>query len=561
MKRALFLSLVLLLLVAPLRGDEVTLTNGAVFRGEILKEGPEALVMRTTAGAKLTLPLRQVANIVRAERSPGARLFEEGRRALKRGEQEAAIRLFEQAAASEDPSAVRAAKDELSRLRGGSSSDPSGSDGRARWTGPDPFGRPEPEAIVRELAAAADQGDEQARQRLTARLYERGTAHMSGKRWLDAALDFEQLVIRGEGRYDARTLAAWRTQACENRLRVAREAIRFRNANLARAAAAPVFESPQTPEPLRASAAYFQGRALELANSRDEAIKAYARTVGQLTPSRRDVETYRELARLATVGIKPGPQSPGVGPEWRSVKTKNFSILHSLGRDDPQLGVLFETWRSESAERLGLTQLKGQDRIQVFLYPSREAYLLSEGARTWSTGHATRLQAAHDESEILRVIYFFRSETEVAVARHEIAHILTWDALGERAELPAWAVEGAAIYAEPADVRSRRKVTAARWRTTLDPTREALARMLFPVVKTDREVGEFYVQAGVNFSVLAEQVGVARAFQIALKINTDGPEGALRSGGLDLRRFELAVEEQLGGELPRAKQNDEAKRE
>lgn len=556
-----FLSLLLVGLALTIgRGDEVTLTNGAVFRGEIVKEDGERLILKTTAGAKLTLPRRQIAKISRGEASPGAQLFEAGRRALKRGDRAGALRAFEEAAASDDPSAVRAAKDELSRLRRSEESPEPGSSG-ARWGGPDPFGRPEPEAIMRELAAAADQGDEQARQRFAARLYERGNAHASAKRWLDAALDFEQLVRYGAGHYDERTISAWRALGCENRLRVAREAIRLRNASLALAAAEPVFSSPTTPTGLQASAAYFQGRALELGNRRDEAMGAYSRTLGQLKPSRRDVETYRELARLATVGIKPGPSSPGVGPEWRSLKTQHFSILHSLGSDDPKLGPLFEGWRSESAERLGLAQLKVKDRVQVFLYPSREAYLRSEGARSWSTGHATRLQAAHDESEILRVIYFFRSETEAAVARHEIAHILTWDSLGEKVELPAWAVEGAAIYAEPAELRARRRQQAARWRLTLDPTRQALARMLFPVVKTDREVGEFYVQSGVNFGILADRVGVARAFQVALKINTEGPDAALRTGGLDLRSFEQSVERELGGALPPAPPAQETKSE
>ena len=539
---------------APLvQADEVLLKNGATFEGKILSDDPTRIVLRTTAGAKLTLPRNQIAKVIRKEASEGAELFYAGRRALRRGELEAAMQFFREAAESDDESAVRAAKDELSRLESGGPEQP-GPGGRRvpLKPGEDPFDPPEPEAILRELAAAAKQGDEGARQRYVTRLYERARLHEGAKRYLQAAIDYQRASANAKGLFGQDFTRPWFEASAINRLRVAREAVRQRDSRLGLAAAGPVFDSKLTPRNLLASAAYFMGRSLELANRRGEAIQAYARTFGGTKPSRRDVETYRELARLATVGIKVGPGSPGVGKDWHRVETRHFSILHQLEKLDPNLGQRFEDWREASYKRLQLKNLPHKDRIQVFLYRSREAYLKSEGARSWSAGHATRLQAAHDEDEVLRVMYFFPGPNDASTARHEIAHILTWDSLGEDAELPLWAVEGAAIYAEPDNVRMWRRRRAGQWRKGLAPTRTALSRMLFPVTKNDQDVGRFYVQSGVNFAVLADRIGVAKAFKVALGINTKGPKLALRSGGFDLRSFEAAVEKAIGGALPTA---------
>lgn len=543
-----------LFLASPSSADEVLLKNGATFEGKILSEDKTRIILRTTAGAKLTLPRNQIAKVTRKAVSEGAELFAAGRRALKRGERESALQFFREAAASGDPSAVRAAKEELRRLERGEDL-PSGEGSGRRIPfepGKDPFDPPEPEAILRELRAAAKQGDEGARQRWVGRLYQRAREHEGAKRYLEAAVDYQRASANAKGLFGKDFTQPWFEAAALNRLRVAREAIRQRNARLALAAAGPVLESKLTPRNLLPSAAYFQGRALELANRRGEAIKAYATTFGDVEPSRQDVETYRELARLTTVGIKVGPGSPGVGRDWKRVETRHFSILHQLPKSDPGLGSRFEAWRDAAYQRLQLKNLPPKDRIQVFLYRDREAYLQSEGARSWSAGHATRLQAAHDENEVLRVMYFFPSRNDASTARHEIAHILTWDSLGEKAELPLWAVEGAAIYAEPDNVRMWRRRRAGQWRTGLDPTRTALARMLFPVTKSDQDVGRFYVQSGVNFAVLADRIGVAKAFQVALGINTKGPRLALRSAGLDLRSFEADVEKAIGGALPKA---------
>ncbi|MBL4848880.1 MAG: hypothetical protein JKY65_25435 [Planctomycetes bacterium] len=531
--------------------DEVLLKNGATFEGKILSDSEARIVIRTTAGAKLTLPRKLIAKVIRKDASPGAELFFEGRRALKRGKRARAIEFFRRAAVSKDESAVRASKDELQRLAAGGETTPKARR-RSLKPGEDPFDLPEPEAIVRELTEAADGGDVQARRKLAIRLYQRARVHEGAKRYLEASVDYERAAVRGEGVFEKDDSNSWREAAVQNRLRVARDAIRERSGRLALAAVGPVSESSWVPAGWRASAAYLHGRALELSNRRDEAIKAYAKTFGKTKPSRQDVGTYRELARLATVGIKIGLDSPGVGKEWRRIETRHFSILSQTKKSGVDLGKLFEEWRQAAADRLGLKVIPARDRIQVFFYRDRESYLRSKGARTWMAGHAIRLQAAHDENEVLRVIYFFTSSNDESTARHEIAHILTWDTLGEDAELPAWAVEGAAIYAEPARVRNWRLRSAAKLR--LDPTRSALARMLFPAVNTtNADLNKFYTQSGINFGLLADKLGVKRTFKIALLVNKSGPARALGSEGLKLSAFEKMVEKALGGPLPQPK--------
>jgi hypothetical protein len=75
--------------------------------------------------------------------------------------------------------------------------------------------------------------------------------------------------------------------------------------------------------------------------------------------------------------------------------------------------------------------------------------------------------------------------------------------------------------------------------------REALGQMLLPLSDDRADMLRFYAQASVLFDVLAGRVGVERALGCARRINTDGPEGALRSVGLSLGAFERSVEAAL----------------
>lgn len=498
--------LLVALLASPLtRADVVRLSNGNVIRGEVLEETGERVVVRTLAG-KITLPRGQVAAIERE--SPGERLLGEARQAARAGDRALELELLERARASGEEEVAREAEARLEALRGaaerGQGAEPGG---RSRtWSGQgDPFSEPnEPEALIRELEAAA-RADPQLGPRLANELYRRGERRHAAGECRAAATDYRRAAPYAP--------EAWRDPLRQRELRcrleVAQAAAR-RDPELVLLATAPIVEAED--DPLRPRALYLQGCALERLGREDEARAAFAAVLSEVKPPS-ELATLRELARLASVGLTVDADSPGIGAGWRWVRTPSLAVLHEVADLDPALPRRLEEARRAVIDRLALRgRLDEQGRIAVFLFRDRERYARSDGARSWSAGHAARLRA---EGELIRAIYLYPDEDLEDRFRHEVAHILVGDAL-EDAVLPAWATEGVAIYAEGEASRARWLAAARAQQGAFLPVREAVGRMLPPLGEDAGEAQRFYFQSAVLFEVLAARVGVKRALEVAL---------------------------------------------
>lgn len=518
--------------------DVVKLKNGSEIRGKIVREDTSSVVIRSRGGT-ISFPRKDVAEVVRESRE--ATLLFQARSAIRQGKTARARALLERVLEGKDVVLQADAKELLTKLDAAEQAQPERAEPRAGGEGEpgeDPFAIPEPEALFRELEADAERYPA-ARRELAGRLIRRANEHYEKRDYLLAASDYRRARLHASklegGDIDLAQLARAEHVA---RLRLARRAVRNRKAKLAVAAASgPIEAGGALSKELHAPAYYLYGRALDLANRRQEALRHYRIAIGRDLGSRGDIATYRELARLASVGVEIGEHSPGVGEGWRWVRTRNFAILHRLP-PDPRLGTLFESFHAAVVRRLGLQgKLDEKERIPVFIYPSKEEYARSAGARHWSAGHASRLQSGIDDEEVVRSVYFYPSPNFAAVARHEIAHILTWDALDD-ALLPSWAAEGSALYAEPEEVRLQRLAYARQVRDRFVPSEQLLGRIRLPTTEDSGEIGVFYVQSAATFHTLAERLGVHKAFKVALAINTEGPEKALRSVGWSLRSFE-----------------------
>jgi hypothetical protein len=188
---------------------------------------------------------------------------------------------------------------------------------------------------------------------------------------------------------------------------------------------------------------------------------------------------------------------------------------------------------------IGLPFARERGRVAVFFLPSLESYRESPGARSWSAGHAARLRS---DDEVIRAIYLFPGDGLEDRARHEIAHIVVGDALDD-APLPAWANEGAAIWAEGEGSREARRQNwlALRARGQLQPLRESLGQMLMPLGSDTQEVLRFYTQAAANFAGIAAAAGPERALRALTRVNQEGPERALAGVGLRLETLEQTL--------------------
>ncbi len=522
-----------LAVAADARADVVHLTNGRQIAGFVEAEDDGQVVV-TTGGGRITLDRRQVARIEREP--PGRTWLGLARAARAAGDLEQARRSYEKAIAAGDREGATA-RTELEALLGASRAEEAPRGERVvAWSGQgDPFDEPEPEALIRELEAALPLRPDLA-PRLANELVRRGVRrHEQGEHRL-AVGDFRRaraVLTRAED------LAAVGRLEARCRLETASLAVRRGDEALAVHAAGALAEDPAEGR----EAGYLLGRAHELGRRPEEARASFARALAPFeVPDRLELPTLRELARLAAAGIPADETSPGIGPGWRSIQTPRFTIVHEQGLDGRGLAALVESSREVVRQRIGL-RVDERARTAIFVFRTAETYQGSPGARGWSAGHAMRLRTV---GEVAPTIYLHAEGDFESRLRHELTHLLVGDAL-EDAVLPVWVSEGVAVYAETEGSRRlwREQARLLAERGLLRPTVDAVGQMLYPLVESDAEVGRFYIQAAALFEALADRTGVPRALDAARRINTDGPDAALRRAGMSVPALDEAVERLL----------------
>ncbi|MEI8349810.1 MAG: hypothetical protein WCI77_06625 [Candidatus Omnitrophota bacterium] len=83
-----------------------------------------------------------------------------------------------------------------------------------------------------------------------------------------------------------------------------------------------------------------------------------------------------------------------------------------------------------------------ENRVKIFLYPDRDAYLKGTNQPSWSGGMA--------DYTAKRIVSYVNSEGFVYnILPHEVAHLIFRDFVGFKGEVPLWLDEGVAQWAEP----------------------------------------------------------------------------------------------------------------
>jgi len=151
--------------------------------------------------------------------------------------------------------------------------------------------------------------------------------------------------------------------------------------------------------------------------------------------------------------------------------------------------------------------------------------------------------AAYDPLEDLdRTIYIThrREQSLASLVRHEIAHVFVGEVYA--CEVPTWAVEGVACYAEGDDAHE------SFWRVLAEATGsgkitlERLNQITYFDLTTD-DAYIFYARSYAAFDVLVQKTrGVRNALRVATAMGCLGPKDGLARSSIDLASFDLAVD-------------------
>ena len=137
----------------------------------------------------------------------------------------------------------------------------------------------------------------------------------------------------------------------------------------------------------------------------------------------------------------------GQGLSWKEIKGDHF-IVYYMGQDGFASNVLrkAEEYYSNIGDDLGYQRHSNfwqwENRVKIYIYPTREAFLKESGQQSWSHGYAN-----YDQKEIGS--YVWEEGFVESLLPHEITHLIFRDYVGFQGEIPVWLDEGVAQWQEP----------------------------------------------------------------------------------------------------------------
>lgn len=183
-------------------------------------------------------------------------------------------------------------------------------------------------------------------------------------------------------------------------------------------------------------------------------------------------------------------------PDWQVYKTKHF-IVHYREHHDfaRKTATRCEELYDSIAGKLGFVRHSDfwlwDNRVKIFIFESREAYLKSTRSPEWSAG-----RASYKERSIST--YADSSGFFDSLLPHEMAHFILREFVGFKADIPLWLDEGVAQWVEEGGVEPGRVkdtmvlLLAAEGRLI---SLETLTHMGLREVDAMQEPMEFYAQS------------------------------------------------------------------
>jgi len=231
------------------------------------------------------------------------------------------------------------------------------------------------------------------------------------------------------------------------------------------------------------------------------------------------------LLLVATVSRSFSAPPPPPGREWRLLKTRHMIVHHAGDEAGATLAArAAEDAADRMAAELGCARASGSwtwdDRLHVFIYPSREEFLKATGSPAWA---AARARAA------AREIALFAGPEGVdgAALAHEVAHVVFREWVGFDGIVPLWLDEGVAAWLEArisgADSAAVRRRCRERWPI------ERLAAMTSRDLASTDDAARFYAQAADLVGFMISQGGTASFLRFCRQLRSGkAPGDALR---------------------------------
>ena len=191
--------------------------------------------------------------------------------------------------------------------------------------------------------------------------------------------------------------------------------------------------------------------------------------------------------------------------DWKELKGDHF-IIYFQGEDRFSSEVLrkSESYYNQISSDLGYTRYSNfwqwDNRVKIYIYPSREAYLEGTGGVKWSHGLAD-----YTKKEIRS--YELGEGFLDSLLPHEMTHLIFRDYVGFKGEIPVWLDEGVAQWEEP----EKRVIARQTMKLLIETGRAFSIRQLTEMdvrkVNDSDLVMNFYIQAVSVIDFLVEGVG------------------------------------------------------
>lgn len=213
--------------------------------------------------------------------------------------------------------------------------------------------------------------------------------------------------------------------------------------------------------------------------------------------------------------------------DWQVLRSRHFVIYHQ-GESPRQLNRLVdeaERYYRNITDEFGFQRFtfwRWDNRCEIFLYPSLQAYRRTRGSTAWSRAHVNIFEKKIET-------YVGQDDFFNIILPHELAHIIFREFIGFDKAIPLWLDEGVAMFAEE---ENPYRLDYAKYLVSLGK-QVPLRALSDPKAHELLEPHIFYSQSASIVNFLAKRYGRARfvSFFRNLRDNQDWQEALRRTYG------------------------------